>query len=131
MMSRKKKILIIIHLIFAFTFLSWLLMKPYVMEVISFKSQLALYEMVMERESLFQDLSNEQQFSITQGFETDNRRLGPSIMHQLGHLFFVETPAFALAWIFFSLLICFLLLFHIEGAQAAAWILPVLVVGYG
>jgi len=32
---------------------------------------------------------------------------------------------------FFSILICFLLLFRIEGAHATTWILPFLVVGYG
>jgi len=100
-MSRKKRMLILIHLIFACTFLSWLFMKPYVMAVTSHKSQLALYEMVMERETLFQTLSSKQQSSIKQGFESTQRGSTPSFMDALSRLFLFDTPAFALAWIFF------------------------------
>lgn len=131
MMSRKKKILIVFHLIFAFSFFSWLLMKPYVMEVVSRKSQRALYEMIMERETLFQNLSHHEQSSIQEGYKAVSKQHGPSFVQRLGRLFFIETPSFALAWIFFSILICLLLLFHIDGAKMAAWILPLLVVGYG
>ncbi|MCH9627687.1 MAG: hypothetical protein S4CHLAM2_13290 [Chlamydiales bacterium] len=130
-MPRKKKIFIILHLIFTFTFFSWLLMKPYVLEVMAKKSQLALYEMVIEKESLFRSLPTEEQKQITEGFENARTRSGPSLMHAVGRLFFVDTSVFALAWIFFSIAICLLLLFHIEGATLAIWILPLLVVGYG
>ncbi len=131
MMSRKKKVFIILHLIFTFTFLSWLLMKPYVLEVMAKKSQLALYEMVIEKESLFHSLPSDQQTQIVEDFERAQTRSGPSLMHAVGRLFFVDTPVFALAWIFFSIAICLLLLFHIEGATLAIWILPFLIIGYG
>ncbi len=130
MMSRKKRIFIIIQLIFAFTFLSWLLMKPFVMEVISRKSQISLYEMVMEREALFQALSPEEQAEVKLGYDAVKHSSGTPLLRQVGSLLFVDTSPFVLAWIFFSILICMLLLFHIEGAGAAAWILPALVIGY-
>lgn len=128
MLSRKKKILIIIHLIFAFTYLSWLFMKPYAMQIVTRKSEKSLYEMVMAREALFQKLSTQEQLAIKQGREL---RQTPSLSHQLHRLFFVETPPFALAWIFFSLLISLFLLLGIEGATKTAWILPLLALGYG
>ncbi|MCC5832065.1 MAG: hypothetical protein JJU12_03375 [Chlamydiales bacterium] len=124
MMSRKKKILIIFHLIFAFSFLTWLVIKPYTMEVVSRKSQRALYEKVLQREELFQNLSIEEQEAIREGYHEVAKRPAAS-------LFKSETPAFGLAWLFFSILICILLLFNIEGARTAVWILPLLVVGYG
>jgi hypothetical protein len=131
MMSRKKKIIIIFHLIFAFSFLSWLVMKPYVMEVVSRKSQTSLYEMIIEREALYQNLSIQEQEVIQNGYREMAKKPGSSFTKQLGRLFFAETPSFALAWLFFSVLLCLLLLFNIEGAKMAAWILPILIIGYG
>lgn len=129
-MSRKKKILIIFHLCFALSYFFWLLIQPYVKEIVSQKSEKALYEMVMARETLFHSLSPEEQLVLTTGYETLQKRPSPSILHEMGRLFFVDTPPFALAWLFFSLLICFLLLFRIEGATKAIWLLPLIVLGY-
>ena len=42
----------------------------------------------------------------------------------------MDSPGFALAWLFFSIVICLLLLFQIEGASHATWLLPLLVLGY-
>lgn len=130
MMSRKKKILVIFHLIFAFTLLSWLIMKPYVKETVSRKSEISLYQMVFEREMLFQNLSQEDQALLIKGFEEAQAKDAPSFTEGLGKAFFVDTSVFALAWIFFSILICLLLLFQIEGAKAVAWLLPLIVMGY-
>jgi hypothetical protein len=125
-MSRKKKVLIIIHLCFAFTYLFWQLCQPYLKEILSKKSELTLYEMVMERKPLFNQLPAQDQLFLLEGYETAHKK-SPSFLAELGHLFFVDTPPFALAWLFFSLTICFLLLFHIEGATLATWLLPIIV----
>lgn len=124
-MSRKKKILLILHLCLAFSYLFWLLIQPFVKEVFLVKSQKDLYEMIFQREALFSKLPQEDQLALIEGYKTINEKRAPS-----GHSFFVETPAFALAWLFFSLLICFLLLFHIEGAAFSTWLLPLIVLGY-
>lgn len=86
--------------------------------------------MVMEKEALFHDLPQAKQASIQEKYNTIQKSAGPSLLSQVGRLFFVETSSFALAWIFFSVLICFLLLFNIEGAKTVVWILPLLVVGF-
>lgn len=130
-MSRKKKILIIVHLCLAFAFLIWLLIQPYVQEIISQKSQLALYEMVMEREALFRELPPIDQITLLEGYAAAARKQDkPSLVHEVGRLFFITTPPFALAWLFFSVAISILLLFHIEGAAISAWLLPLIVLGY-
>lgn len=59
-MSRKKKVLIIVQLCLAFSYLSWILIQPYVKAVISQKSQRALYEMILERKTLFDKLQQEE-----------------------------------------------------------------------
>lgn len=129
-MSRRKKILTILHLGFAFTFLCWLLIQPYVKEVVTQKSAKALFAQVMEKEALFRGLSSEKQKAIVEGFEQAKKKSKPSFLHEIGHLFFVSTPPFALAWLFFSLAIPLLLLFRIEGAALATWLLPLIVLGY-
>ena len=129
-MSRKKRILIIFQLCFAFAFLCWLLIQPYVKEVVAQKSEIALYEVVMERGAFFQELPPEERLALMGGFEAAQNKERPSLLHEMGQLFFVDTPAFALAWLFFSLAICIMLLFRIEGALLSTWLLPLIVLGY-
>ena len=38
---------------------------------------------------------------------------------------------FGVSWMVFSLLICFFLLFNIEGAAACSWVLPMLILAWG
>jgi hypothetical protein len=128
--SRKKKVLIICHLCFAFSYLMWLLIQPAVKEIVSQKSQSALYNLVMEREALVRLLPEEDQFLLAESGELLQNKVSPSLLHDMGRLLFVDTPPFALAWLFFSLAICLLLLLRIEGAAFCAWLLPLLVVGY-
>ncbi len=129
-MNSYKKILILFHLCLACSYLCWLLIQPYVKEIVSYKSQIALYEMVHERNELFTQLPDDDRRLIVQGYAEALQHETPSIWKLLGHLFFNETPPFALAWLFFSLAITLLLLFHIEGAALSAWILPFVVLGY-
>lgn len=128
-MSRKKKIFIISHLCLAFAYLSWLLIQPYVKDVLTKKSEKALYEMVFAREELFQALAQEDQELLRNGYA--HPRQHPSFVQEWGELFFVQTSPFALAWLFFSIVICLLLLFRIEGASLTVWLLPFVTVLYG
>jgi hypothetical protein len=129
-MSRKKKILILCHLSLAFTYFCWLLMQPYIKEMIIQKSELALYETVMKKDSLLRQLPPLDQVILLEGYAEARQNKGPSLLHEVGRLFFIDTPPFALAWLFFSLVICLLLLFRIEGALLSVWLLPFCVIGY-
>jgi hypothetical protein len=128
-MSRRKKIFIICHLCFALSFLVWLLIQPYVREIVSQKSQNAVYEMVTSH-SLFKDLPESEQEGLVSGYDKVKKQNAPSFLHECGRLFFISTPACALAWLFFSLAVSLLLLFQIEGAEKAAWLLPCIVLAY-
>lgn len=118
------------HLCLAFAYLSWLLIQPYAKDILSKKSEIALYQMVMERRSLFEQLPTEDQEALLRGYGHAQQKNSPSWMQEIGAIFFLQTPPFALAWLFFSLLICFLLLFHIEGATFSVWLLPLIALGY-
>jgi hypothetical protein len=86
--------------------------------------------MVMERKPLFEQLPSEDQAELLLGYERVQQKGSVPWMQEIGEIFFHKTPPFALAWLFFSLLICFLLLFHIEGAAVSVWLLPLIVLGY-
>ncbi len=86
--------------------------------------------MIFDRENLFEAMPVEERALLTEGYEQAQSRENPSFLRELGQLFFVEAPAFGLAWLFFSFVICFLLLFRIEGAAPASWLLPLLVIGH-
>lgn len=120
MLTRKKRVLIILQLIFAFSLLVWVWIKPYTMKVVAKKSQTALYEMVMAREALFNALALDDQKVLTAGYEQGK---SPALS--------ITTSPFVIAWIFFAILVSLLLLFQIEGAIASSWLLPALVLAYG
>lgn len=120
MLTRKKRVLIILQLIFAFSLLVWVWIKPYTMKVVAKKSQTALYEMVMEREALFNALPLDDQLILKEGHKQGKT---PTL--------YISTSPFVIAWIFFAILVSILLLFQIEGAIASSWLLPALVLAYG
>lgn len=128
-MSRKKKILIIFHLCFAFSFLTWLLIQPYVKGVVAQKSERALYEALFAHKDFFQELPASEQKLLLEGYAKLGKEKSAH-SESIGHVFFKTTPPFALAWLFFSIVISLFLLFRIEGGALAAWLLPLLVLGY-
>lgn len=129
-MSRKKKIFTLFHFCFALTFFCWLVLQPFVKEVASQKSERALFEMVLERQDLFETLPEYEKSALQEGFLNASHKPKPSMLQHMSGQFFVTTPPFALAWLFFSLAICSLLFFNIEGAARATWLLPLIVICY-
>lgn len=130
-MSCYKKAFILLHLCLACTYLCWLVILPYVKEIVSYKSHISLYESVLSKRQLLTCLSDEDQRVIQEGYSQMGQHRPASFWNQFGQAFWTETPPFALAWLFFSLVIPILFLFSIEGAALSAWILPCIVVGYG
>jgi len=128
-MSRKKKIFLIVHFCLALSYLCWLFVQPYAKNVLLKKSELSLYQMVMEREKLFEQLSPEDQATLIQGYATALQKKPHAWTEEIKQVL-LDTPPFALAWLFFSLVICLLLFFQIEGAVFSVWLLPCIVLIY-
>lgn len=128
-MSRLKKILIIIQLCLAFSFLFWLFIQPYVKNYVLKKTEAALYETLFSKNEMFSALDAQTQALLQNGYETINLRKNATFFSQLKFAFH-ETHPLAFAWLFFALVVSFLLLFHVKNAPFIAWILPSLVVFY-
>jgi hypothetical protein len=129
-MSRKKKIFTIVHLCLAFSYLCWLLIQPYAKDILSKKSEQSLYQMVFEKEARFKLLTAEEQADLIEGYALAQKKGSSPWIQEIERIFFVETPPFALAWLFFSFVVCLLLLFRIEGAAFSVWLLPVITLTY-
>lgn len=115
-MPNAKKIFVIIHLIFAFTYLSWLILQPAFKEALFQKSKKALFDEVIGNTTYFEMLPHEEQACLIVGAKK-----------VIKGDFRIQTSILSFGWFLFSLVICLLLLFEIEGASLAIWILPFLV----
>lgn len=132
MLKRFSKLIVMIHFCLAFMFFAYLTLRPILNEWFERKGGVALLETTMHEVDLFEAIPQEEQTMINEGHqELQAGRPHPSYFLSLYHYIAHETSPLALGWLLFSLLICFLLLFAIQGGQTAVWLLPVIVLGYG
>jgi len=121
--GQKRKVLIIFHLCFALSYLCWLGLQPFVRQVTATKAASLLLDSVIH-DARFDKLPDAERTQLLAGQKdiqqgtllplvTSYRFVGPGI-----------------AWAFLSIVLCFFLLFHIEGARHAVWLLPALVILY-
>lgn len=98
-------------------------MQPFVRQVTATKAATLLLDSV-QKNPRFSKLETEKQFSIIKGAkEIREGRLRPLTTK-------FRFSGAGLTWAVLSLLICFFLLFYIEGAHHAAWLLPVACIVY-
>ena len=140
-MTTGQRVFVILHLCLAFSLICWVLAGPFMGEYFRYKSQLLMYEAVIgdadapmgsrdaENAQRFARLSEAQRLEIAAGYEALEDKGQVSFWRKLGLSFWelaFGMPPFTQAWLFFSLTICLLLLFRIEGAARAAYLLPVI-----
>ncbi|MFN0064822.1 MAG: hypothetical protein ACKVOH_01160 [Chlamydiales bacterium] len=124
-MTRKRKVLVILQLCFAFGYFFWLAFQPILRPLTAKKAAEILLESLVEDEIRFSTLDEGAQLKIMKGYE--NVKKGN--FRPLTSMF--RLNPFGVAWAILSLVVCFLLLFHIEGAPIACWVLPLSVLAYG
>ena len=122
-MTRKKKVLIILHLCFAFSYLFWLGTQPFVRQVTATKASTLLFTSVTNSPR-FEKLPESKQLELLKGQESLKKGTFRPLITKY------RFPATGLIWAVLSILVCFFLLFYIEGAHLAAWLLPVAVIVY-
>lgn len=122
-MDRKRKVLIILHLCFAFSYLFWLGMQPFLRQVTATKAASLLIGSVVKNER-FDQLPENQQLELLKGQEEIRKG---SFRPLVTKRHFVGA---GIIWAILSILVCFFLLFYIEGASLAAWLLPLAVLVY-
>lgn len=140
-----QRILAIIQLCLAFSLILWYAAQPFLGEYFNLKSNILLYEYVLgtsnilksasQKEKLkrntdrFTSLPEEKKALIQNDYAKlytySTRPLLTKLLDGLKALFAVG--AFEWGWIIFSILTSVLILLKIEGAEKAAWLLPILV----
>ncbi len=129
-LSRRTKLVVIIHLCFAFTYLSYLLLKPLLDDIFATKGKLDLIESVFQEKDLFSALPESSSQEIIQAarkIETQKRHYLSSLTHLLSK----ECSTICLGWLFFSVAISLALIFCLNGAKESAYLLPLLILIYG
>lgn len=147
----RARILVIIQLCLVFWYLIWVGVQPFIGNYWERQSTLTLYRIVfgdanliaddgsaeaMEQRSrldqyglLFDSLPLEQRERLREGYEELVQNKSPSFWEgslEAFSLFVWGIPPFVQGWLLFSLAVCFLVLFQIDGALLAAWLLPFL-----
>lgn len=150
------RIVVIIQLCLVFSLASWVAIQPQMQRYFHRQSLIGLYKTVMGEEDLLVKARPEQAPALAEKLQRNRERyetLPEAQRYQLEAgrtqiqqstadswatsvrrmwvLLARELNPFAQGWLFFSTLVCILLLCRIEGAQLAAWILPLMVILYG
>lgn len=123
----------IIHLCLAFSFMLWVASQPFMGDLFAIKSELVLYEAVIEKKDLLQELDSDEAQSIIKRYETLKEKLQIPFVDKIKmmlRLLMVQMSSWEQAWLLFSLVVPLLLLLRIEGSIQVCWLLPVITLAY-
>jgi hypothetical protein len=145
-----QRLMAIIQLCLVFSLVLWYATQPFMGEYFKLKSHMLLYEYVMGTSNMLKSdaqkiklVRNKERFTAlpikeSQLMQANYQRLYDystrSWLTKIGDGIWAlikDVPPFELAWFFFSASIAILLLLKIEGAKAAAWLLPAIALAYG
>jgi hypothetical protein len=121
-MNTSTRIFVITHLCLVFSYLSWVALYPIGSEYYENKTLEHLYHAAGTSDP-----------QLKEGLDQLNARQGRSTTDKLTiglRAITTGIPPYSQGWAFFSLAICFLLLFRINGAKSVVWLLPFLVALY-
>jgi hypothetical protein len=154
-LSKTVRILVVIQLCIGFMMLAWYVCYPFMGELYHWRSRLFLAQNVIGDTQLLDYVSDKDKSNAKMKLESNQQlfsRLPPDqqgeVLRDLNHyksktrttfkqkaastvdIFLNRLPPLKEAWLIFTFLTCFALLFRIEGAHSAAWSLPVLALAY-
>lgn len=140
------RICAIIQLCLAFSLILWVVAEPFTGEYFTTRSSLLLFQTatgkgdrfvpadkLARHAKRFDMLDASQQRRVLEGYRNLEDYASRPFLSKLvdsGKALFLDLSPFTQAWIFFSIAIALLLLLHISGAAAAAWLLPVITLCY-
>lgn len=127
------RIFAILQLCLAFSLLLWIASKPFMGHLFTIKSEMLLYESVIDQTDYFEKLPAKEQKLILNNYKSLQKGLQKPFavkFKDMLHLLFFDTPPLTQAWLFFSLLLPIFLLLQIEGASQTCWILFVITLVY-
>ncbi len=141
-----QRLVAIIQLCLAFSLMIWYMTQPFMGEYFNLRSRMLLYEYVMgtsdalktqvaqeTQKGRFEKLSEDERLFVLQDYQSLQKYAARPFIQKIEdgmRVLLLKIPAFEQAWIFFAVVIAILLLLKIEGAQQAAWLLPLLALAY-
>ena len=134
---KQKRVLAILQLCVIFTYIAWSCLQPPLDEYVSHHSKGTLYRTLIGNSTYFKELPEEKQLSLISDYQALQHPPSSNFLEKAlnatlntGQMLLFGIPPFMQAWLCFSFAICLMLLLDIEGASAAAWVLPLLVVAH-
>lgn len=145
-----QRVLAIIQLCLAFSFICWYAVQPFMGEYFSLRSRSLIYEYAMGTSEMLKKKSDQlpkmdrqiKRFAalpfpdkqlILDDYQDLQKHAQRSSWIKIAdgiRVLFVGIPSFELAWLFFSALISILILLKVEGAKQAAWLIPLITFAY-
>lgn len=154
-LSKFARAFVIIQLCIAFMMLMWYLCYPFMGELYHWRSHLFLAQTVVgdtqlldyvddkeipqsrekleSNQRLFSKLPKSEQDSVLKDLKHYQSMLKKGWKQKLASsfdIFLNHLPPFKEAWLIFTFIVCFSLLYRVEGAHLVVWALPVLTLGY-
>lgn len=148
----RARLLVIVHLCLVFWYLVWVGIQPFIGDYWERQTTKTLYRVAFGDTNLIKDdgsaeaakdiglltrnrarfhaLPESTQEEMKEEYERIRTLKQPGLWQGIAEaleLYAWGIPPFVQAWVLFSVAICFLVLYQIEGATAAAWLLPVIV----
>lgn len=127
------RICAIIHLCAALTLLLWIASQPFMGDLFAIKSELLLYDSVLDRPESMAELTPDLRRFVNSGKENLMKKMQLRFVEKLTsmiRLLFLSLPTFESAWLFFSLVLPVMLLKRVEGAAQACLLLPIITLAY-
>jgi hypothetical protein len=138
------------QLCLAFSLLLWYMTQPFMGEYFTLRSRMLLYEYVMGTSDILknrvdQEAKSKRQLQRFKGLPEEEKQLLKGDYQNLQeyakrpalkkiadgiHVLTRDIPPFEQAWIVFSITIAILILLKKDGANLAAWIIPLIVMAY-
>ncbi len=154
-LSKIARALVVIQLCIAFMMLMWYVCYPFMGELYYWRSRLFLTQTVVgdtqlldyvkdtglahsrekleANQKLFSKLPKNEQDSILKDLRHYQSKLKKDLRQKLASsfdIFLSRLPPFKEAWLIFTFIVCFSLLYRVEGAHLVVWALPILTLGY-
>lgn len=137
------RVMAILQLSIALMVLLWQLSQPYMGDLFTIRSKMAVYEYVLgnpagnelqQRQAhRFNQLPEAQQTAVKEGYQQWTAKLQEPFWHKLKRAFenvLFNMPLFEKLWLVLSLVIPILILLKVEGSVPAAWLIPLVVFAY-
>ncbi|KAF3361983.1 Uncharacterized protein PHSC3_001541 [Chlamydiales bacterium STE3] len=126
----KKRVLCILQLCFGLGAFLWILLYPFLGSIYHYKSQLLVYESVMEQNQI--QLSKHERSALNAQYGTIQKAYAQPFFDKIksAFAFFLAVSPLEWAWVFLAISVPIMLLLKVEGSNQLIWLFPILALGF-